>query len=101
MLAQGLRPYYMLDSLQVHGLVKSSRHHLFYQILWNLAESIREEKRQMRLLLITQAQSETGQEGKIIGYSSDDVQQPQVWAWRKVDLNKSSLASTSDRFVSV
>jgi len=85
MLAQGLRPYYMLDSLQVHGLVEVLRHlPRLYQILWNLADSIREEKPDALLLVDYPGFNlKLAKKAKSMGIPVMMYNSPQVWAWRK------------------
>ena len=85
MLAQGLRPYYMLDSLQVHGLVEVLRHlPRLYQILWNLVDSIREEKPHALLLVDYPGFNlKLAKKAKSMGIPVMMFNSPQVWAWRK------------------
>ncbi len=85
MLAQGLRPYYMLDSLQVHGLVEVLRHlPRLYQILWNLVDSIREEKPDALLLVDYPGFNlKLAKKAKSMGIPVMMYNSPQVWAWRK------------------
>ena len=90
MLAQGLRPYYMLDSLQVHGLVEVLRHlPRLYQILWNLVDSIREEKPHALLLVDYPGFNlKLAKKAKSMGIPVMMFNSPQVWAWRKGRLNQ-------------
>ena len=85
MLAQGLRPYYMLDSLQVHGLVEVLSHlPRLYQILWNLVDSIREEKPHALLLVDYPGFNlKLAKKAKSLGIPVMMFNSPQVWAWRK------------------
>ena len=85
MLAQGLRPYYMLDSLQVHGFVEVLRHlPRLYQILWNLVDSIREEKPDALLLVDYPGFNlKLAKKAKSMGIPVMMFNSPQVWAWRK------------------
>ena len=90
LLQQGLRPYYMLDALQVHGLVEVVRHlPRLYQILWHLVDSIEQEKPDALLLVdypgfnLKLAERAHKQGVPVLFYNS-----PQVWAWRKGRLKK-------------
>lgn len=90
MLNQGLRPYYMLDSLEVHGFVEVL-HHLprLYQILWNLVDSIREEKPDALLLIDYPGFNlKLAKRAKSFGIPVMMFNSPQVWAWRKGRLKK-------------
>ena len=99
MLAQGLRPYYMLDSLQVHGLVEVLRHlPRLYQILWNLTESIREEKPDALLLIDYPGFNlKLAKKAKSLGIPVMMFNSPQVWAWRKGRLKQ--IISCIDKLV--
>jgi len=85
MLREGLRPYYMMDALQVHGLAEVLFHlPRLYQILWNLRDSLIEEEPDAVLLI-----DYPGFNLKLAAYAKKFgipvlfFNSPQIWAWRK------------------
>jgi lipid-A-disaccharide synthase len=99
MLQQGLRPYHMLDALQVHGLVEVLRHlPRLYRILWNLRDSLDEEKPDAVLLV-----DYPGFNLKLAAYAKSRgipvlfFNSPQVWAWRKGRIHK--IAAIVDKLI--
>ena len=52
MLREGFRPYFMLDSLQTHGLVEVVQHlPRLYQTLWRMHQALTEEKPDALILI--------------------------------------------------
>jgi len=50
MLRENFRPYYMLDTLQTHGLVEVLRHiPRLYQTLWRMRDALEEERIQVSI----------------------------------------------------
>lgn len=85
MLRQGLRAYYTIESLQVHGLTEIVRHlPRLYKILWNLRDSLQDEQPDGLILIDypgfnLKLAALAKQRGiPVLFYNS-----PQVWAWRK------------------
>ena len=99
MIQQGLRPYYTIDSLQVHGLIEVIRHlPRLYQILWNLRDSMDEEKPDVVILV-----DYPGFNLKLAAYAKKRnipvvlFSSPQVWAWRRKRIYK--IAKVVDKLI--
>ncbi len=85
MLAQGLRPYCMIDSLQAHGLIELVRHlPRLYSTLGQMKDALRAEKPDALLLIdypgfnLKLAEYAHGLKVPVIFFNS-----PQIWAWRR------------------
>lgn len=99
MISRGLRPYYTIESLQVHGLVEVFRHlPRLYQILWNLRDSLDVEKPDAVVLI-----DYPGFNLKLAAYAKKRnipvilFSSPQVWAWRKKRIFK--IAKVVDKII--
>lgn len=89
MLREGFRPYFMLDSLQTHGLVEVVQHlPRLYQTLWRMRQALKEEKPDALILI-----DYPGFNLKLAAYAKKTgvpvifFNSPQIWAWRKGRLN--------------
>ena len=89
MLKEGLRPYFMLETLQTHGIVEVVKHlPRLYQTLSRMSQAL-EEERPDALILIDYP----GFNLKLAAYASKTgvpvifFNSPQIWAWRKGRLN--------------
>ena len=85
MLREGFRPYFMLDSLQAHGLVELVGHlPRLYKILWRMRDALEEENPDALILI-----DYPGFNLKLAAYASEKgipvifFNSPQIWAWRK------------------
>jgi lipid-A-disaccharide synthase len=85
MLREGFRPYFMLDSLQTHGLVEVVQHlPRLYQTLWRMRQALKEEKPDALILI-----DYPGFNLKLAAYAKKTgvpvifFNSPQIWAWRK------------------
>jgi lipid-A-disaccharide synthase len=85
MLRENFRPYYMLDTLQAHGLVEVVRHlPRLYQTLWRMRDALKEERPDVLILIdypgfnLKLAAYAKGKGIPVIFFNS-----PQIWAWRK------------------
>ena len=85
MLKEGFRPYFMLETLQAHGLVELTRHlPRLYKTLWRMRVAL-EEERPDALVLIDYP----GFNLKLAAYAREKgipvifFNSPQIWAWRK------------------
>ena len=85
MLRENFRPYYMLDTLQAHGLVEVVRHlPRLYQTLWRMRDALKEERPDVLILIdypgfnLKLAAYAKGEGIPVIFFNS-----PQIWAWRK------------------
>ena len=85
MLRENFRPYYMLDTLQTHGLVEVV-HHLprLYRTLWRMRDALEEERPDVLILI-----DYPGFNLKLAAYAKEKgipvifFNSPQIWAWRK------------------
>ena len=89
MLKERFRPYFMLDTLQTHGLVEVIQHlPRLYQTLWRMREALDEEKPDALILI-----DYPGFNLKLAAYARKKgipvifFNSPQIWAWRKGRLN--------------
>ena len=89
MLREGFRPYFMLDSLQTHGLVEVVQHlPRLYKTLWRMRQALTEEKPDALILI-----DYPGFNLKLAAYAKKTgvpvifFNSPQIWAWRKGRLN--------------
>ena len=89
MLRENFRPYYMLDTLQTHGLVEVVRHlPRLYQTLWRMRDALEEEHPDVLILI-----DYPGFNLKLAAYAKAKgipvifFNSPQIWAWRKGRLN--------------
>ncbi|MBI4084092.1 MAG: lipid-A-disaccharide synthase [Candidatus Lambdaproteobacteria bacterium] len=85
MLAEGLRPLFPLEALQVHGLVEVVRHlPRLYRLLWSLEQALRRE-RPAALLTIDYPGFNLKLAGvaRRLGIPVVHYSAPQVWAWRR------------------
>ncbi len=85
MLQEGLRAYYNLSALRVHGLVELIPHlPRLYKILWHLRDSLTEEQPDLAIFVdypgfnLKLAAYVKQQKIPVVWFSS-----PQVWAWRE------------------
>jgi lipid-A-disaccharide synthase len=85
MLRENFRPYYMLDTLQAHGLVEVVRHlPRLYQTLWRMRDALEEERPDVLILI-----DYPGFNLKLAAYAKEKgvpvifFNSPQIWAWRK------------------
>jgi len=85
MLREGFRPYFMLDTLQAHGLVELAGHlPRLYKTLWRMRDALEEEKPDALVLI-----DYPGFNLKLAAYASEKgipvifFNSPQIWAWRK------------------
>ena len=85
MLRENFRPYYMLDTLQTHGLVEVVRHlPRLYQTLWRMRDALHEELPDILILI-----DYPGFNLKLAAYAKEKgipvifFNSPQIWAWRK------------------
>ena len=85
MLGQGFRPYFMIETLQAHGLVELARHlPRLYKTLWRMRTALEEEKPDALVLI-----DYPGFNLKLASYATDKgipvifFNSPQIWAWRK------------------
>ncbi len=85
MLRENFRPYYMLDTLQAHGLVEVVRHlPRLYQTLWRMRDALEEERPNVLILI-----DYPGFNLKLAAYAKEKgipvifFNSPQIWAWRK------------------
>ncbi len=99
MLKKGMKAYYTLDSLRVHGLVELLPHlPRLYRILWHLRDSLAIEKPDLAILVdypgfnLKLAAYIKNHNIPIIWYCS-----PQVWAWRKGRIYK--IAKFVDKII--
>jgi len=89
MLKEGFRPYFMLDTLQAHGLIEVVQHlPRLYKTLWRLHQAIVEERPDALILI-----DYPGFNLKLAAYACKKsipvifFNSPQIWAWRKGRLN--------------
>ena len=85
MLRENFRPYYMVDTLQTHGLVEVVRHlPRLYQTLWRMRDALEEERPNILILI-----DYPGFNLKLAAYAKEKgipvifFNSPQIWAWRK------------------
>mgnify|MGYP003315373447 FL=1 len=85
MLREGFRPYFMLDTLQAHGLVELAGHlPRLYKTLWRMRDALEEESPDALVLI-----DYPGFNLKLAAYASEKgipvifFNSPQIWAWRK------------------
>ena len=85
MLRENFRPYYMLDTLQAHGLVEVVRHlPRLYKTLWRMRDALEEERPDLLILI-----DYPGFNLKLAAYAKEKgvpvifFNSPQIWAWRK------------------
>jgi len=85
MLKVGFRPYFMLETLQAHGLVELAGHlPRLYKTLWRMRDALEEEKPDALVLI-----DYPGFNLKLAAYASEKgipvifFNSPQIWAWRK------------------
>ena len=85
MIREGFRPYFMLDTLQAHGLVELTGHlPRLYKTLWRMRSALDEERPDALVLI-----DYPGFNLKLAAYASEKgipvifFNSPQIWAWRK------------------
>ena len=85
MLREGFRPYFMLDTLQAHGLVELAGHlPRLYKTLWRMRDALEEENPDALILI-----DYPGFNLKLAAFASEKgipvifFNSPQIWAWRK------------------
>ncbi len=85
MIREGFRPYFMLDTLQAHGLVELAGHlPRLYKTLWRMRAALEEESPDALVLI-----DYPGFNLKLAAYASEKgipvifFNSPQIWAWRK------------------
>ncbi|MEC9069150.1 MAG: lipid-A-disaccharide synthase, partial [SAR324 cluster bacterium] len=85
MIREGFRPYFMLDTLQAHGLVELAGHlPRLYKTLWRMRSALEEESPDALVLI-----DYPGFNLKLATYASQKgipvifFNSPQIWAWRK------------------
>ena len=85
MLREGFRPYFMLDTMQAHGLVELAGHlPRLYKTLWRMRNALEEESPDALVLI-----DYPGFNLKLAAYASEKgipvifFNSPQIWAWRK------------------
>ena len=85
MLREGFRPYFMLDTMQAHGLVELAGHlPRLYKTLWRMRDALEEESPDALVLI-----DYPGFNLKLAAYASEKgipvifFNSPQIWAWRK------------------
>ena len=85
MLREGFRPYFMLATLQTHGLVELAGHlPRLYKTLWRMRDALEEESPDALVLI-----DYPGFNLKLAAYASEKripvifFNSPQIWAWRK------------------
>jgi lipid-A-disaccharide synthase len=85
MIREGFRPYFMLDTLQAHGLVELAGHlPRLYKTLWRMRSALEEESPDALVLI-----DYPGFNLKLAAYASQKgipvifFNSPQIWAWRK------------------
>ncbi len=85
MLRENFRPYYMLDTLQTHGLVEVVSHlPRLYKTLWRMRNALDEERPDVLILI-----DYPGFNLKLAAYAKEKgipvifFNSPQIWAWRK------------------
>lgn len=85
MLRENFRPYYMLDTLQAHGLVEVVSHlPRLYQTLWRMRDALEEERPDVLVLI-----DYPGFNLKLAAFAKEKgipvifFNSPQIWAWRK------------------
>ena len=85
MLREGFRPYFMLDTLQAHGLVELAGHlPRLYKTLWRMRDALEEETPDALILI-----DYPGFNLKLAAFASEKgipvifFNSPQIWAWRK------------------
>ena len=85
MLREGFRPYFMLDTLQAHGLVELAGHlPRLYKTLWRMRDALEEETPDALILI-----DYPGFNLKLVAFASQKgipvifFNSPQIWAWRK------------------
>ena len=85
MLREGFRPYFMLDTLQAHGLMELAGHlPRLYKTLWRMQAALVQESPDALVLI-----DYPGFNLKLASYASRKgipvifFNSPQVWAWRK------------------
>ncbi len=85
MLRAGFRPYYLLDSLQTHGLVEVIRHlPRLYRILWRMRDALLEERPDALILIDYPGFNlKLAAYAKAAGIPVIFFNSPQIWAWRK------------------
>lgn len=90
MLKEGLRAYYTLDALRVHGLIELIPHlPRLYKILWHLRDSLAAEQPDLAILVdypgfnLKLAEQIKSRKIPVLWFSS-----PQVWAWRAGRIHK-------------
>ena len=90
MLRENFRPYYMLDTLQAHGLVEVVQHlPRLYKTLWRMRDALEEERPDVLILI-----DYPGFNLKLAAYAKEKgipvifFNSPQIWAWRKGRINK-------------
>ena len=85
MLRENFRPYYMLDTLQTHGLVEVLRHiPRLYQTLWRMRDALEEERPEALILIDYPGFNlKLAAYAKLKGIPVIFFNSPQIWAWRK------------------
>ncbi len=85
MLREGFRPYFMLDTLQAHGLMELTEHlPRLYKTLWRMRAALEEENPDALILI-----DYPGFNLKLAAYARQKgipvifFNSPQIWAWRK------------------
>ena len=85
MLRENFRPYYMLDTLQTHGLVEVISHlPRLYKTLWRMRNALDKERPDVLILI-----DYPGFNLKLAAYAKEKgipvifFNSPQIWAWRK------------------
>lgn len=85
MLRAGLRPYFLMDELQVHGITEVVRHlPRLYGKLWRLRDALEEERPDAVLLIDYPGFNlKLARYARAAGVPVIFFNSPQVWAWRK------------------
>ena len=85
MLRENFRPYFMLDTLQTHGLVEVIRHlPRLYQTLWRMRDALKEERPDALILIDYPGFNlKLALYAKQLGIPVIFFNSPQIWAWRK------------------
>jgi lipid-A-disaccharide synthase len=85
MLRENFRPYFMLDTLQTHGLVEVIRHlPRLYQTLWRMRDALKEERPDALILIDYPGFNlKLAVYAKQLGIPVIFFNSPQIWAWRK------------------
>jgi len=90
MLEQGLRPYFMLDTMQSHGITELALHlPRLFRTLWLMQEAL-EAERPDALILIDYPgfNLKLGAHAKKLGIPVIFFSSPQVWVWRSGRIRK-------------